>query len=134
MSNTPFGYSEKLPEGIRDIFMWLCQDVASLQHKWDFYLELFGKDENTQLLSELAVASFNIIFEILQNDITMAICRLSDPPKSMGQKNLSMATLVKKFKDIEGLDKLMIEFQENCKPVRQRRNKRVGHRDLKHHY
>jgi len=63
MSKNAFGYVELLPENIRDSFMWLCQDVASLQHKWDLYLELFGKDQNTNLLSELAPASFNIISE-----------------------------------------------------------------------
>jgi hypothetical protein len=130
MSKNAFGYVDQLPENIRDSFMWLCQDVASLQHKWDFYLELFGKNQNTDLLSELAPASFNIIFETLQNDITMAICRLSDPPKSMGQENLSLATLVKNCTEIEGLDGFLTDFQNICEPVRQRRNKRVGHRDL----
>jgi hypothetical protein len=130
MSKNAFGYIEQLPENIKDAFMWLCQDVASLQHKWDFYLELFGKSENTDLLSELAPASFNIIFETLQNDITMAICRLSDPPKSMGQENLSLSNLVKTCVEIEGLDDLLNDFKKICKPIRQRRNKRVGHRDL----
>jgi len=130
MSKNTFGYIEQLPENIRDVFMWLCQDVASLQHKWDFYLELFGKNQNTDLLSELAPASFNIIFETLQNDMTMAVCRLSDPPKSMGQENLSLATLIKSHAEIEGLNDLLTDFQKICEPVRQRRNKRVGHRDL----
>ena len=126
----PFGYSEKIPENIREIFMWLCQDVVSLQQKWDFYLELFSNEENTQLLSELAVASFNLIFETTQNEITMAICRLSDPVKSMGQENLSLAILEKKCAEMEGFEKLFTEFYELCEPVRHVRNKRVGHRDL----
>lgn len=130
MSKNAFGYVEQIPENIRDVFMWLCQDMASLQHKWDFYLELFGKSQNTDLLSELAPASFNIIFETIQNDVTMAICRLSDPTKSMGQENLSLATLVKNCAEIEGLEDLLADFQKICEPVRQLRNKRVGHRDL----
>jgi hypothetical protein len=130
MAKDSFGYSEQLPEEIRDVFMWLCQDVASLQQKWDFWLELFGKSQNTNLLSELAPASFNVILETLQNDVTMAICRLSDPPKSMGQENLSFATLVKNGAEIEGVEDLVAEFQRMCEPVRQRRNKRVSHRDL----
>jgi len=130
VAKNDFGYSENIPEHIRDIYKWLCQDVVSLQQKWDFWLEIFGKKENTDLLSELAPASFNIIFETLQNDVTMAICRLSDPPKSMGQENLSLATLAKNCPEIDGLERLVTEFQKICEPVRQRRNKRVGHRDL----
>jgi hypothetical protein len=130
VSKNAFGYNEQLPENIRDIFMWLCQDVASLQSIWDFYLELFGKKQNTDLLSELAPMSFNIIVETLQNEMTMAICRLSDPPKSLGYENLSLATLVKNYNEIEGLDMLLTNFQKICEPVTKRRNKRVGHRDL----
>ena len=130
MSTSIFGFSEQLPESIRDVFMWLCQDVASLQQKWDFWIELFGRSQNTDLLSELAPASFNIILETLQNDITMAICRLSDPQKSRGYDNLSFATLAKNCIEIEGVENLVNEFRMICEPVRQQRNKRVGHRDL----
>lgn len=130
MIKNNFGYVDQLPENIRESFMWLCQDVASLQHKWDFYKELFGKDENTDLLSELAPVSFNIILETLQSDITMAICRLSDPQKSMGQENLSLSTLANNCTEIKSLDVFVTNFQNICEPVRQIRNKRVGHRDL----
>jgi len=130
VSTNDFGFSEQLPESIREVFMWLCQDVASLQQKWDFWLELFGKSQNTDLLSELAPASFNVILETLQNDITMAICRLSDPPKTREYDNLSFATLAENCSEIERVKNLVSEFQKICEPVRQRRNKRVGHRDL----
>jgi hypothetical protein len=110
--------------------MWLCQEVASLQSKWDFYLELFGKEQNTNLLSELARFSFNIVEESLRFDMIMAICRLSDPLKSVGQENLSFARLVENCSDVSGLDVLRTEFQKACEPVRQLRNKRVGHKDL----
>ena len=130
MSKNDFGYSEQLPENIRDVFMWLCQDVASLQHKWDFWLEMFGKSQNADLLSELALASFNIILETLQNDVTMAISRLSDPPKSMGKENLSFATLAENCIEIKGVESLVTEFRKICKPVRQRRNVKLAHRDL----
>jgi len=94
MSNRDFGYDIRLPENIREVFMWLCQDVTSLQSKWSLYLKLFSNQEDTMLLSELALGFFQVIEESLRNDITMAICRLSDPPKSMGKDNLSLKTLV----------------------------------------
>jgi hypothetical protein len=130
MSSTPFGYVEEIPEQFRDVFMWLCQDLASLQRKWDFYLELFSIKENAELLSDLAPTSFNIIFESLQCEITMSICRLSDPPSSMRQENLSLQTLIMNFSGNEKLKRLLDEFQKNCDPIRQLRNKRIGHRDF----
>jgi AbiU2 len=130
MSSTPFGYVEEIPEQIRNVFMWLCQDLASLQRKWDFYLESFSITENAELLSDLAPTSFNIIFESLQCEITMAICRLSDPPSSMNQENLSLKTLILNYANNEKLNKLVDEFQTNCDPIRRLRNKRIGHIDF----
>ncbi len=130
MNKNAFGYFENLPEDIRNIFMWLCQDVASLQQKWDFYLELFGKAQNIVLLSELAPGSFNIIFETLQNEFTMSICRLGDPSTVMGNANISFAALLERCADVEEVKDLFSEFRALSEPLRQRRNKRVGHRDL----
>jgi len=131
MFENAFGYQVEAPANIRIVFMWLCQDVASLQSKWDFYMELYGKEENTELLSALAPWSFNIIEESLRDDMTMAICRLSDPPVSgRDQENLSLETLVKRCTDIPNLDMQLKSFKEACKPLRIWRHKRVGHNDL----
>lgn len=125
-----FGYNEALPPEIREIFMWLSQDVASLQGKWTFYLGLFGEEAHTILLSSLARAAFNIIEESLRNDMTLAICRLSDPSQTFRKDNLSMATLVELSAEIPYLEEILVEFQDACKPVQKYRNKRVGHNDL----
>ncbi len=124
------GYDNRVPENIRETFMWLCQDVAALQSKWDFYLELYGKEENTALLSELASWSFNIVEESLRNDMTMAICRLSDPSVTLRKENLSLATLVENCFDVPGLDSRLAEFHAACEPVTTWRNKDVGHKDF----
>lgn len=125
-----FGYSEKLPEDIREIFVWLCQDLVSLQDKWRFYTDLFSSEENTSLLSELALSSFRIIEESLRNDMTLAICRLSDPARSSGKANLSIRTLTQSHSNVEITRNLEHDFIEACQPVRELRNKNVGHNDL----
>jgi hypothetical protein len=130
MFEDAFGYNAMLPEEIREIFMWLCQDVASVYHKWRFYMELFGSEENTELLSYLAPGCFNIIEESLRGDMTMAICRLSDPARSMGKDNLSLSSLIERCGDIEGVEEPLRHFLIACGPVRFHRNKRVGHNDL----
>jgi hypothetical protein len=127
-----FGYEEKIPDTIREIFMWLCQEVVSLQDKWRFYQELFGSDENAALLSDLAIHSFEIIEEALRNDMTMSISRLSDPPKSIGKDNLSLMTLIVQCdKADSSIASLKDDFLKACKPIRLNRIKLVAHRDLK---
>lgn len=130
MYDEAFGYNSLLPGDIREIFMWLCQDVASLHNKWHFYLELFTSEEDTGLLSELALGSFNIIEESLRNDMTMSICRLSDPPTTGKHKNLSLQTLSEECDHIDNVSKLLEAFLAACDPVRRYRHKRVGHNDL----
>lgn len=127
-----FGYSEKLPENIREIFVWLCQDIASLRDKWDFYLGLFKDAERTTLLSDCAGSSFQIIEESLRTDMIMTICRLSDPPKFLNTNvNLSILRLCRNFRYENTVKQLGEAFLEACKPVRLLRNKKIGHNDLK---
>jgi AbiU2 len=131
MPSDRFGYNPALPEGIRDVFMWLCQEVAALQNKWSFYLELFSSEDNTALLSDVAGSFFQAVEESLRNDMTMAICRLSDPCRSDGKANLSLATLVRLCNDLRDVDRLLTDFLDACAPVRRHRNKRVAHNDLR---
>ena len=124
MFDNTFGYETRLPDDIREIFMWLCQDVLSLWYKWEFYKALFSEEETTGLLSDLAPASFQVIEELLRGDMTMAICRLSDPPQfaRMDKKdNLSIRTLVHRLGEPGDITALVEEFQEACEPVRQYR-------------
>ena len=88
MTADDYGYVAQLPADIREIFMWLCQDVAWLDRKWIFYLGLFGKPENYAVM-DASPPAFNLIEESLRTDMTMAICRLSDPIASCGRDNLN---------------------------------------------
>src|SRR5262249_53865715 len=130
MSHNAFGHCLQLPEDIRGVFLDLCQDVASLHAKWQLYLDLFHNKEDTAILSDLARGSFQLIEEALRSDMIMAICRLSDPVRSCGKDNLSIAVLEPRFGSVPGFDTLLQQFLDECKPVQQYRNKRVGHNDL----
>ena len=56
-----FGHVPELPESIRGIFRELCQEVASVDASWRFYLDLFASDENTAMFNEVARSSFKLI-------------------------------------------------------------------------
>ncbi len=128
MSAGDFGHLDALPDDIRDIFMWLCQDVAALHRKWDFHLGLFGKSENYPII-DLLPPVFNLIEESLRSDMTMAVCRLGDPVESFGYENLSFRRLEVFYCQDTDLKKLVDNFVTNCKPVTTHRNKLIGHND-----
>ena len=130
MYSDAFGYNPQIPDNVRLIFMWLCQDVAALRNKWDFYVVLYGREENTGLLSDLAPASFQMIEESLRNDMTMAIGRLGDAAGSGRRENLSLAALVQGLSEPGAAADLLEDFKEVYRPVKHFRNKRVGHNDL----
>lgn len=112
----------------------MYEDVVWLQCKWDFYLGLFGSHENTELLSDLAQTSFKIVEESLRSDMTMAICRLGDPSRSTVKgktfENLSLDTLIKGCGEVKNTTSLLKDFRSASKPVRDYRNKGIGHNDL----
>jgi hypothetical protein len=130
MFKDKFGYNEKIPADIREIFMWLCQDVVSLFRMWDFYNGLFGNTEVSIMLSDYTKSSFVIIEEALRISMIMAICRLNDPSIQQNHKNLSLIRLVDYCKEVPDIHDLYTEYKQACTPFDVYRNKRFGHRDL----
>jgi hypothetical protein len=128
MSN-PFGYVENMPYEIRDVFMWLCQDVASLNDKWSTYKGLYSDSSVTDLLSYIAKHTFRTIEESLRNDMTMSICRLCDPLRSSGFENVSFSALLGSEIIPQNIKEDIKIFAEFCEPVKSLRNKRVAHND-----
>ncbi len=128
--NKPFGSCQDLPEDVQAIFQDLCEDLVSLHGKWQLYLDLFSDRETVDLLNDVAMASFQMLEESLRSDMTMSICRLTDPPQSCGKDNLSIKVLVDRLGHVRGLTALWDNFHACCNRVRDYRNKRVGHNDL----
>jgi len=126
-----FGYNENIPKEIQDIFMWLCQDLLSLQRMWDFYVELFSYEESLALYTDYARTSFSIIEEALRTAMVMAISRLNDPSTQFTNQNLSFQKLVEICQEVPEINNLYEEFDKACKSFEAHRNKRFGHRDLK---
>lgn len=118
-----------LPEEIREIYMWLCQDVVALNQKWDFYQGLFGKPENFAVF-DLAPLAFTITAESVKNDLIMAIGRLGDPAGSGDRANLNFATLDNFYAADDTLKGLLERFRDACNLLRTHRNKFVEHSDL----
>jgi hypothetical protein len=132
MSKQVFGYFPEIPEEeLRSIVQLLCQDLASLNAKWHLYLDLFAEKEDVAVLNNTAMGAFQIIEESLRSDMAISIGRLCDPPELWGHQNLSLQKLAEQAKHIQGLVQLLDNFLTISKPVRDYRNKRIAHNDLK---
>src|SRR5689334_11275256 len=98
-----FGYSEKLPESIRVIFVELCEDLVFLHNEWELFKDLYGSTHNRELMAELAYYSFKIFRRTLVDEVIIGICSLGDPARSGRndeRQNLSLAQLVERCPDL----------------------------------
>lgn len=129
----PFGYNDKLPQASRDVFVILCQELALLQRKWDYYNELFVDLENRRMLQEVAMSTFSVFSDSLLVDILISISRLNDPDNFSNARkgicNVSLQTLVRKNPQIVGLEEQLLVFKNLCCSIEKIRNKRIAHKD-----
>jgi hypothetical protein len=70
-----------------------------------------------------------MVEESLRHDIVLSLCRLSDPSRTLGGDNPSLATLVAQCGDIPRVEDLLTAFQAACGPVRRYRHRHLGHND-----
>ena len=97
------------------------------------FRELFGNVENVALLNALTGGAFTWdIQQIFLDDVLLRVCRLTDPRKSGGKRNLStqaLPPLVKEkkrelFKEVQ---KLVERAVEKADFARDWRNRRISH-------
>jgi AbiU2 len=129
MTSARTGDGPPIPEEARALCAGLCRGVAALRLKWETYLGLLAGPEVADLLSDTAPAFFQIVVEALRNDIVQSICRLSDPSRSLGSVNPSLATLVGRCHEISRIEDLLTAFQAACGLVRRCRHQHLGHED-----
>lgn len=122
-------------ERLGTYFNALWSEVAWLYTKWSEYEELFGKKPSrVDLLNNAAPTFFHIVQDCLFKDIILHISRLTDPPKSVGKKNLSVRGLSGLISpgnlktEIETLIEAAVQKADFC---RDWRNRSLAHKDLK---
>lgn len=125
----------EIPE-LDEIWLPLDNEITWLHAKWLIYKQLYGTDEKRiAILDKAASNFFHIIQHTLLNDIQLSIAKLNDPDKTKGNSNLSIHTLyaivAKLAPAINDLPKLVSEFSRSCTKIKHRRNKWIGHFDLK---
>src|SRR5512135_1252053 len=102
----------------------LEMDFAQIKYLWRIHSELFGEDEKVVLLNNCGGQVFRIFQELLVYEILAAICRLCDPPKSMGQENNSIYNQYEKRKsnlssaDMLEIDKYLCSLHDRLENIR----------------
>jgi hypothetical protein len=117
------------------LFKSIGNDVSQMHAYWKVYRQLFAtNDQRIALLNETGSMVFYMLQHLLIDEVTLSICRLTDPAETMRRKNHSIERLVADVQESglkPKLEAMMICVREFAKPFRDRRNRAIAHSDLK---
>jgi AbiU2 len=123
----------------RELLNAIEREFIQLGYCWAMFRQLFDSgQDNIDLLNKSGSNVFQLLQKLLIDDLMMRLCRLSDPPKSMGYENASLRNLAGKLAEQlppesrKKIDEKFIELNEHLKKVRILRNKALSHTDLAH--
>jgi hypothetical protein len=119
-----------------DIHSEIDQQVFALEAQWNVYRQLYSDGDTVALLNDVAPGFFQLIAWGVVDNVILAVCRLSDPAKSMGRDNLTFAQLRDSLSPApdaafaKTLDPLFKKIMDGVADLRAHRNKRIAHLDL----
>jgi hypothetical protein len=118
-----------------ELFHSIKGDVTNLHMYWKVYRQLFAVGEQRiALLNETGPLVFFILQHLLLDEVTLGICRLTDPPGAGEKKNHSLprlcASLTPEEMHAKELQSILKEIHSTSTPFRERRNRAIAHSDL----
>ena len=115
----------------------LWKEVVWLHVKWGEVRKLYASPEEPEkrieLLNETAGFFFGMVQNIVLDDVLLHLSRLTDQAEQGGNKNLTILGLPEAVGDPELRSKVCASVREaraRTAFARQRRNRRIAHRDL----
>lgn len=117
-----------------ELHFLLCRELAYLHLTWREYRALFARDQETfNLMNATAPRFFKRLNDSLWHATLLHLCRLTDPPDSVGKPNLTVRRLVATIDDSklkEEVEHLALQAKERTEFARDWRNRHLAHRDL----
>ena len=126
-----------IPTPFGPIYDELRSEIIWLHGRWLTYRELFAESpRRIELLNESAGTFFYIIENVLLDEVQISLSKLTDPPSSGRNNNLSLEQLqlnLQKHCDailVNNCRTILNELHIQCKVFRIRRHKTLAHLDL----
>tara|TARA_R110000868_G_scaffold217433_4_gene467525 strand:- start:5 stop:646 length:642 start_codon:yes stop_codon:yes gene_type:complete len=129
-------YISSMGQDLGTSFYAIYIELVELHVIWQQYRQLFGDSTGTiELLNRTAGLFFKIIQDELWDSVLLGVSRMTDPPATGKNKNLTIQSLPLLISEPE----LKAEISELCAKAvsiaafaREHRNKRIAHQD--HNY
>ncbi|WP_404305916.1 AbiU2 domain-containing protein [Neorhodopirellula lusitana] len=127
-----------VPAKLAPVYQRLNEELIWIHGKWNMYRQLFGFSKSrVDLLNESSQAFFAVLQPLWIDYLVLEICKLTDPAQSGKYTNLSIEQLHEKLSSTkyrgirDQLSLLANSVREECKPLRDRRNKRIAHNEFR---
>lgn len=137
----PTANASAMTRAVSEIFEILRRDTIILHASWDTFHALFGTERSAGVVSDVAPVGFAMVRNALGHEIIMGVSRITDP-KTTGKgatanENATIEQLIhvieKNGGDLSFIADLRLakrKIKDQCKSLRELRNKVLGHRDL----
>lgn len=117
-----------------ELFKSLKRCTIVLWTDWLLYRQLFGSEARVSLLNESGGHLFHVLQSSMLDRVLLGLSRLTDPPKTRNQANLSLAALLDEV-DLQPklknqLSQQLVVLDMSVAAMREHRNKRIAHADL----
>ncbi|CAD7039475.1 hypothetical protein RHAB21_02922 [Pseudorhizobium halotolerans] len=126
-------YVAKLGDELGVIYHHLLNEWCSVWLVWKQFENLFGHgQERITLLNKAGGSFFYLVDQLFFEATILAICRLSDPPRSAGKRNLTVFSLLNFMDTNQRRAELQLRLraaQEATMFARDWRNRRISHND-----
>ena len=131
-------YEDKLGREFSMVLHALNSEWAGSLVRYKEFRELFGHADSIRLLNAIGGRLFWDVQQLFWNDLMLRLTRLTDPPGSVGKKNLTVRRLPELCRDADPKDsdlreevgKLVQEAVSAAEFARDWRNRRIGHADF----
>jgi hypothetical protein len=123
--------SRVLGEPLGSVFHELTNEYYWLRLKWQEFLQVFGSADRVEILNAAAPEYFQMLQDVLSDDILMHLTRLLDPRRVSGKNTLTFRALPGLLAENDAeLDRLLQAALEDAAFARDWRNRRLAHRNL----
>lgn len=123
-----------------EIFNHISQELVDIGLHVKYLYGIFidrPKERKREVLDKASPIFFNLAFHLFYNHILMSLSKLIDPPRQGGNENLSIKNLIEKLQPLPSsissdVDAMMSQIEQALgNSIKQHRNKRIAHNDLK---
>lgn len=118
----------------------LAADLRDVSGKLELMNAMFGEEAARTTLDEVGGGFFRVFQEVLEDDIVLAVARLTDPPETGRGKGAKPNATLRRLADLvsdtntcvldDDFEQRLGELEVRCDALKTHRNKRLAHADL----